>query len=294
MKPITLRSLTLLLFVVCQSVYGQFTPVEQITYFTSRVQMPIKIDVEQNKNEFIFYGTNNSFLPYRVEIEFKQLLNLEPAMNSHKAVLQPGRTRLFALRIRQENSASNFRYDFRYRMGNPSETPDLEFPYLVPLAKNKKVSVNSVTSIATIAPVLFNIAAGDTIFAMRKGRVTAAPESSSGTDRLTKASLEVYHADGSLASYYALDLRGLVKEGTMVYPGQPIGIVEAESVLRVLVFKFTENEQVRPISVKYVADGSSLIPAGNIDQIVSIRPAEVITKELTRSEIKKFQKDILY
>jgi len=267
---------------------------EQVS-FSTRIKNPVKVEAEGNDENIIFYGVNNSFLPYQLEVEFTQIMNLDPATKYYKTILDPGRSRLFELRIRQKNSSTQYNYKIKYVMGNPDRMADVDFPYLIPLSQNKKTVLNTMVPNFGFVPALFSVSEGDTIHAMRKGKVTAIPEDDNNElDRLTPTSLEIYHQDGTLASYAGKDLRSLIKVGEHVYPGQPIGILKRNAMVSINTYQFFKNNSIRPITIKYTADGTSLLVVGQLNGIVSTHPSEIIEKELTKSEMKKWQKGNLY
>jgi hypothetical protein len=284
----------LFVFISCNVSFGQREAVEQISLFSTRLQNPVKVDAERSDDRIIFYGVNNSFIPYRLDIEFSQVVNLDPPIKHYKTTLDPGRSKLVEMRIRDKNSSVNYNYQIRYMMGDPESKPETKFPYLIPLSKNKKADINDLHQLGGATSVLFNVPAGDTIHAMRKGKVTATPENERELDRLTPGSLEIYQHDGTLATYYSLDLISIVKPGESVYPGQSVGILKNGSVLRVVVFQFMPNNQVKPMPVNFTADGTSLLVSGQLEGVVSAHPAEIIQKELTKSEARKWQKGSLY
>jgi hypothetical protein len=274
--------------------FGQREAVEQTSLFSTRLKNPVKVDAERSDDRIIFYGVNNSFIPYQLNIEFTQVLNLDPPIKSHKTTLEPGRSKLVELRIRDKNSSTSYNYQIRYMMGNPERAPDIKFPYLIPLSKNKKADINDLRQLGSAPVALFNVPAGDTIHAMRKGIVTATPENDRELDRLTPGSLEIYHHDGTLATYYSVDFTSIVEAGESVYPGQPLGILKNGSPFRIVVFQFLPNNQVKPVPVNFTTDGTSLLASGQLEGVVSAHPAEIIQKELTKSELKKWQKGSLY
>jgi hypothetical protein len=283
----------LFLFIGVHSIsFGQHELQEQIT-FSSRTKSPIKVEVEKHEDKYVFYGVNSSFLPYKLAVEFTQILNLDPPSN-YKSVLNQGRTKLFELRARQKDSPTSYNYKIRYAMGDPDSEPEVDFPYLIPLGPKKKVSIQVLNQLGGVAPSLFKVSSGDTIYAMRKGAVTAIPQADGEIDRLTDASIEIYHEDGTLASYYGVNLTCLTKIGDKVYPGQAIGIMNEDVAIKVNVYRFSKNNSVARIPLKYTTDGKSLLVFGQLNGITTNHPDEVIQRELRKAELKKWEKGSLY
>ncbi len=279
-----------LLFLLCSFSFDALSQggvrEEQITTsFSHRVSNPIKIEVVRKNDQLEFSAHNRSFFPYQLQIDFGSLTNIQAEIFK-SMVVYPGWSRLFSLKIINTNSPHNYSYKTKYTMGYEKDNPETEFPYLMPLAKGKKFSqVNS----------SFLVVPGDTIYAMRKGHVTCLPDNTIETDRVMKYSLEVYHADGTLAAYMNLDPdRTFVKYGQKVYPGQPIGIVGEYSMAKVFIFRFFKGGKLGAFPHFYATDATNTISSrANTGTVVS-HPHEVIKRELTKNEVKKLNKGTLY
>jgi murein DD-endopeptidase MepM/ murein hydrolase activator NlpD len=258
----------------------------------NREKNQINVEVDSSGNNYVFYSVNNSFLPYKLEVEFTQIANLDPATKYYRSIINPGRSRLFELKVRQKNLSTKYNYKYKYTMGNPDLSPDVDFPYLIPLSEIKKTSTNTINA-GGFSPALFMVTEGDTIYSMRRGKVTSIPDGTTEVARLTPTSLEVYHRDGTLGAYYGKNMTTLVKPGEYVYPGQPVGVMNQRGMISINVYQFTNNHS-GPIPIKYTADGTTLLTLEQIHGVVALHPADVIQKELSESELIKYQKGNLY
>jgi len=253
----------------------------------------IKIEVDSSSNQYVFYGVNNSFLPYLLEVEFTQILNLDPATKSYRSIIEPGKSRLFELRTRQKKSITKYNYKYNYSRGNPDLSPDANFPYLIPLSQIKKTAINIIHGAGGFIPALFIVNAGDTVYSMRKGKVTAIPNGNTKVDSSTPTFLEIYHHDGTLGSYNGNSMITLVNLGDYVYPGQPVGVMKQHGMISINVYRFSKNHY-GPIPIQYTVDGATLLTLEQINGVAALHPVQVIQKELSESELKKYQNRNLY
>jgi hypothetical protein len=128
---------------------------------------------------------------------------------------------------------------------------------------------------------------------MRKGIVTAIPDGQP-SDRLMQGSLEVYHSDGTIGIYPNLDPESVfVSFRSKVFPGQPIGIVQS-SFIRPTVLKFTDGGRFQSIPHLYALSPDKTISARAQTEVVVDHPENIITRELSKGELKKFKKRTLF
>jgi hypothetical protein len=104
--------------------YGQYTDVEQVILFQSRMDNPILIEPVRDGDRYLFYATNRSFYPYQVQLSFTDFRNLTPEIIKGDYVVQPGKKTLFTLEIVNKEVEPSFRYTTTYRIGTPSEDVD--------------------------------------------------------------------------------------------------------------------------------------------------------------------------
>lgn len=268
---------------------------EQVSTFFSKAKKPINVEVVRIGQELSFFGINNSYFPYNFELQFTTLANVSPQMQRHSQVLLPGRSQLFSLKIFEESSPS-YSYQIRYVINGTNDTPDPNFIYLIPMAEKSVIQQNMATSgsIGFFHP----IAAKDTVFASRKGKVTGTYEIVEG-DIITQTSiLEVLHDDETVASYATLSSKNvemLTDIGKTVYPGQPLFIIKEEMQVIFRVFQITKESKVKSLPIKFfILEGKHLSANEIIKGVVVSHPKKLITQELTKREIKKYKSNSLY
>ena len=286
-----MKKLTLFLtaFVFAIELFGQYSveKVEQIS-FSGRVNTPVRIEVMRSGADLQFYGINDSFFPYQLQLEFKKFLNLKPFMGKFESILRPGKTRLFTLSPSLPDAAYDYSYTFRYALGDPSVKPDVEYPYLIPLNENKPVAFFRTENSRGMYN-RFALPEGDTVFAMRKGVVTALPDHKRQVDRLLSGTLEILHRDGTVAAYENMNpLEVFVNIGETVLPGMPLGRVFSGGIAGASVYAFSEGYTCRPIMFKYAVGENQAVP---FIQLVEgspvVHPTSAAEKELTKSEKKR-------
>ena len=293
-----MRLLLLLLLTIESSVlFAQSFQKQDLITFDSRVNKPITTEVIRTRETLSFYADNKSYYPYRLEFVFTSFRNLSPTMSSEEFILHPGRNLLFKLTVPDPSQSPVYSYSIRYRMGDPNEKADENFIYLFPGKKGKTLEKDISTQSGTriIYRGTFKEQKGDTVFAVRKGIVTALPDMKQVTDRILKTTLEARHADGTIAVYSNVDPNLLfVQYGDKIFPGQPIGIVGELNFLRVNVYRFIDEGKLAGIDIKYAVDGTSSLTFNEVSKILVEHPETIIEKELTDREIKKLRKGNLY
>ena len=280
-------------FVLCAQSFEK----QELTTFGGRLDNPLTTEVIRTREVLSFYADNKSYYPYRLELEFNTFRNLTPLMSKGEYTLHPGRNLLFKLTISDPTQSPNYGFSIRYRMGDPNDKADENFNYLFPIGKGRTLKRHAVvvSNTSFIYRGTFNSQKGDTVFAVRKGIVTAMPTMNEKADRIMKNSLEVRQADGTIAVYSNVDANNpFVQYGEKIFPGQPIGIVGELEFIRVNVYKFLEESKLVGIDIKYAMSESSSMTFNEFKETLVEYPPAIIEKELTDREIKKFRKGILY
>jgi hypothetical protein len=270
-------------FLLTVSAFAQRVAEEQMS-FHQRLTDPIKMEVSKSNGSIEFTVINQSAFPYEVEVQFQTMINLHSYGNVYRSFVTPGRTRMFSLSITDLNQPHNYSYTTKYSISIPNKNVDPEYPYLIPLARGKK---------AKIFMSGHEVLPGDTIFAMRKGIVTAIPEGQP-SDRLMQGSLEVYHSDGTIGIYPNLDPESVfVSFREKIFPGQPIGIVRS-NFIRPTVMKFIDAGRFQSIPVLYALTSNQTISSRAQTEVLVDHPENIVTRELSKSELKKYKKGILF
>lgn len=269
---------------------------------------PVSVSHERSaKGDVIFYAETDSYVPYTVSLTFSNLSNANfPGGATYDAVTRRGRTRLLTLRPSEENVPIGFAYQATFRKGDTRLNPDTNFVYLFPLAQGKVVRANLMGSVEKvlgkipedrITGLSFKTTAGDTVFAIRGGLVTEVEEhSASATEKTsfnaTENYLEIFHKDGTFARYKLFRNDGIfVLPGDKVIPGQPLGIIGGEnyrqgSHLRLSIYR-PDQKSYSYVPDFYLSPEATGKPEPGV-MYTSSHPVEIIVKEMSRKEKKKF------
>ena len=294
MKKQNINSVFIFLFLSTYYSFSQYIPVEQQVIFQSRIDNPVKIEVLNQDNKYQFYATNRSFFPYSVNIHFEEIKNLTPEFFNRDFIVPPGKVRLFSLSVKEKDATHAYKYKFTYKIGVPGKKVASIYPYLIPVGAGKSFDfVNYQNKENAYIRDCFKISPGDTIFAMRRGYVAAVPNMYHDADRISNSkSLEIIHKDGTIMIYDNIDVDNvLVKPGSTVYPGQALGIINKELILNVDLYVIDKDSNLRRLDINYCIDVNQIAMFSEIlkNKLV-LYPKEIITKEMTKSEISKFNK----
>ncbi len=128
---------------------------------------------------------------------------------------------------------------------------------------------------------------------MRKGKIVAVPNMFYDADRISNnPSLEIMHKDGTIMIYENLDPNKLfVKAGSIVYPGQQLGIIDDISILEVYLYMIDTDNQIKRLNINYYVSKNKIeIFSDSFKKIRIENPNEIIIKEMSKREIKKTRK----
>ncbi len=217
-------------------------------------------------------------------------------------------------------STPDYNYTYSYRWGCLNTNPDTDYPYLIPVSEGKGTRVGMLTlfnktyNLREKVPsknyyaISFSTAMGDTVFASRGGTVFNTKNNanlkhenySMATD---ENEIYIAHKDCTRARYSVLN-EIFVKEGQKIEAGAPIAIAGGD--------KYTQGSHVRfCVMYSYLCDtcknGDSAY--GNVyvhpkfylgNEVVdtvarnttytSAHTDEIITKEMSKSELKQWKK----
>jgi hypothetical protein len=187
--------------------------------------------------------------------------------------------------------SQSFDCDFKVekKIGDPDSKPMMEFPYLIPIGKNKTVTLPSenLNDAHDLEPV-FVLERGDTVHAMRKGLVTALPGTAQNIDRIASNSIEIRHMDGTIMVYDIDPLKILVQLGETVYPGQPLGSCKS-SELFLSLYKL-QDEKPKELEILFYVNLDSVIPFSEISDGERVQhPPVIIRKEMNKRELKRMK-----
>ena len=132
---------------------------------------------------------------------------------------------------------------------------------------------------------------------MRKGKVAAVPNMFEGNVRISgKESLEVIHRDGTIMIYENLDPDiAFVDPESIVYPGQAIGIIKNEQALAVILVLNKGKNNFEVLDFYYHINENIARPFSiELEDVEIQHPVELITREMSKKELKKFKNGKLH
>jgi murein DD-endopeptidase MepM/ murein hydrolase activator NlpD len=213
-----------------------------LAYLSSSAQRLLTVTYTTDaQNRYLFTCTNKDYCPYVVEVDFPTLTN---AQASHPlpyvTEVKPGTVNLITVSPIDKTKDIKLNFKTSNRKGVLNPVVDLHFVYLLPITPGIETQAYRVTNTRGSAAagaqdtgyaVRLRAKPGDTIYAARRGVVTAVDVSSTENDAGANATngwnyIEIYHADHSFAQYGVIQ-----KDGAFVHPGQtveagtPIGLV---------------------------------------------------------------------
>ena len=279
---------------------------------------------KNNRGEYEFYCDNRSFSDYTIEVDFPEFVNLQasfplPAVN----VVPPGSHLMFTLRKATGGTPARFRYHYRSYKGRPSPNIDSNFTYLLPIAPGKETRIYELSYIGEkygdeSAPkdwyaLSLHTDEGDTVYAARRGRVTdisdnANLQDSNYTYSHSENFVEIEHNDYTFGKYTVFrDGAIFVHPGELVEAGQPLGIAGGEKYTGGPQVRFCVFYQLRQdaldkegnstgkthywayVPIRFWTKDTGRIRLTNKASYTSEDPEDVITKEMTKKEAKKWK-----
>ena len=234
----------------------------QLPLFSQRV---IEVSYTQDsKGNLLFTCNNRAFCTYVLAVNFSTFQNAKADhVLPFEGEVKPGFNRLFTV-SREGAGDLQIKYGSSYQKGclHPSLHP--EFTYILPVAPGKETQVFEMSKTPGVDGqdsgfvVRMKMQPGDTIFAARRGVVTAVYTSSAENDAGATAtdswnSVEIVHEDCTFGQYGVFK-----KDGAFVHPGQT---VEAGTALGLVGGdKFGRGSDVRFNVCYYQGRGSILLP----------------------------------
>jgi len=271
---------------------GQRINVERDARFGSKINVPVKIEVETLANKYIFYAVNSSYYPYTVHLTINEIQNLTPERVDAQYKVGPGRTRLIELKLQDLARQTRYDYNYTYAIGLKARKIDPDFPYLIPVKKPFSYHYKNEAE-QTVFQNHFSLSTGDTVYAMRMGTVVTTPDMFSGKERISdRESLEILHNDQTFLVYENIDPEQVfVKAGNKVLPGTPIGLLRDPAILEVTLYSSTGDGFVNASDIKYYTGKDKVVEFSNELHEVEVRyPEEIITAEFSKRDLKKYQK----
>ncbi len=248
------------------------------------------MEVINNGNRFHFFAINSSYYPYMLELKITQVSNLSPERVHDFYRVHNGRHKLISLTMKNRFDPVSYKSSFYYTIGIPCESVDPEYPYLVPIKKAFEFQ-HVYENVNLFRVNTFKLSSIDTVFCMRKGKVVAAPNMYHENDRISdNESLEILHNDGTIMVYEYLDPTNIfVEPGKQVFPGQAIGLINNNLTLEVKLYQNMGKGFLKGMNINYCIDESTTEPFTiKLKETTISHPVNVVTKEMTKREIKKY------
>jgi hypothetical protein len=256
--------------------------------------------------EFVAY--NNSSVPLFLKLDFADLENTvfrEPL--PYIKMLDPGFNTLFTLFREPDAESPRFNYQIRSFRSNPMALPDLDFPYLIPLAEGREAEVFDVKRLdgfygpgepSSWQATGFEVQAGEPVFASRTGIIVEVTGTQRTGDPHTwyhnwNNSITVLQPDGTLISYCNVDNKDhTLQPGMKIFAGQSLGhVIPGAGGLILLMFQEgLESEELRFIIPQYVTgegEAGILLPSQKYEVI---HPEAIIGLEMTNREKRRHLK----
>ena len=237
-----------------------------VTPMLSRGQRAVQVSYSiDKKGAYVFSATNKAFCPYVINLKFTNLAN---GRSDHSlpftGELKPGANTLFRISKIDPSQDLVYQYTFSVRKGCLYTTPQIDWGYILPVAIGKEtqayVTETNTDAGRAVYAIRLRMKPGDTIFASRKGIVTAIDVGSSQNDAGLESTagwnaIEIFQPDSSFAEYGVIKKDGaLVKPGQTVEAGTPIGLVGGDaygrgSEARLSIFYY-QNETLKYIPLQ--------------------------------------------
>jgi hypothetical protein len=265
----------------------RYTPPDTYDFY-ERSSDPLTLDARREVNKVTLVATNSTFYPYTLVVYFNKIRNLVPDPDSMRFVVVPGTQVLMNFRIFDVTSTFDLDFRVKKQLGDQAAKANLDHPYLLPIGKNRRVNLPKGYEDFPDKPgAIFLLKKGDTIFACRKGVVTALSSSDQQIDRLFSNSTEVRHQDGTILVYENINSSSFLNEaGHVIFPGQPIGVAIGTDV-KVTLFEIRAGKP-NAIRMFFHADDGIATPYHQLrDSSVAKHPASVIRMEMSKKEIRK-------
>jgi hypothetical protein len=211
---------------------------------------------QDSQGRYLFTADNKGYCPYVLHLDIPVMDNLKADHPlPYDVELKPGVSKILVLTPVDKTKDTRMNYRSGNRKGLMNPVVNMNFTYLLPTAPGLETQAYRIpngrsTGSNPVAQdsgysVRLRAKPGDTIYAARRGIVSALDVSNSENDAGAATTtnwnyIEIYHADGSFAQYGIVKKGGaLVRPGQVVEAGAPIGIVGGDQYGRGAEIRFS-------------------------------------------------------
>ncbi len=291
-----------------------FTAVSAAAQSSSSSQA--KVSVRRQSNNTVEFFVEDKTYPgtSTVWLYLKNLSNCTENERPFRREVQSDKERILTLRPADASRPVGFSYAYRFFNGRLLSSVDSTYIYCMPVAAGKEVRVVRYDPkpdeidkrIRESIIFTFQGEKGDTVFAMRRGKVVRVGDDDTykRTGQGIKisenaAGIQIEHPDGTMARYSCLDHSGMmVAPGDEVFPGTPLAFMgsydDKKYGVRVEIgwygIKINDDGSERPAPVKHfapvfaTAEGNMVLETRNT--YTAVVSEELVTKEMSKKEIK--------
>lgn len=255
--------------------------------------------------DVVFGATNFTKTPLFVKIEFSELQNsTSDDQIIRVSKLSPGYNNIFTLTRRAGAGFVRIYYTSKSYRSDPMADVNLDFPYLVPFAPGKKVTVFDVTNIDGFwgekepkgwLATGFNASQGDEVYAARTGQIVEIVGVQRTEDTKTwyntwTNNITVLQPDGTLICYKnVIDREKKLKLNQTIYAGEKLGEIApgASGLILMIYHNSIKNDDLSFIIPVFLIEPDK---TGIVNKALTIRvahPIEVRALEMTKREQRK-------
>ena len=282
-----------------------------LCFITPRIFSQSTIDVSyavDKSGNMVFSCNNRAFCPYVVKVDVTTMDNLKTDHTlPYEAEIKPGISKLFTLTTIDKGKDIQVKYKTSYRKGLIQPVIDPNFTYLLPFAPGKEAQAYRIENHGSAGDerdsgyaIRVRMKPGDTIYAARRGVVTAVSVSNAENDAGVNVTegwnyIEIFHKDGSFGEYGVVKKDGaLVKPGQTVEAGTPIGIVGGDKYGRGSDIRFSVSyypgqiNTAEPLHCWVKGNGKLMLKHGGT--YTSEYPRAILMQEMSKPPVKKVKK----
>ena len=252
------------------------------------------------------YALNQEKEAHSVVANYKELNGLKASVDlPYFTTMEPGKTSLFTLVITGSTDEPSYTPLFQFRIG-PLKTMFPDFEYSLPISTLKETLLYSNIDTAGLGPdqdyreyiylLVMNVISSDTLIAARSGKVVNIEDVSARYGSKVKEplfSMEIEHADGSIAHYFNISPNNMAKEKDYVKVGDPIGLGPERGKLTFYVRDKVYVPRVNGFSndylfIKFKIDENDPVMILDSAGYMGYITEDMITREMSKKERRRY------